>query len=78
MPRDGRVCHSLGRVATRLGQPSDAVELSHDGQTVAASRGEPLALSLIAADRLLWVWLYRIWPKALDAMALVKPATVID
>ena len=40
-------------MATRLGQPSDAVELSHDGQTVAASRGEPLALSLIAADRLL-------------------------
>jgi sarcosine oxidase subunit alpha len=41
------------RVATRLGQPSDAVELSHDGDTIVARRGEPLALSLIAADRLL-------------------------
>ncbi len=40
-------------MATRLGQPADAVELSHDGQTLVARRGEPLALTLIAADRLL-------------------------
>jgi putative transposase len=31
-----------------------------------------------SADRLLWVWLYRIWPRALHAMVLVKPATVIQ
>src|SRR5260370_40184925 len=29
-------------------------------------------------DRLLWVWLYRIWPRALHAMVLVKPATVVQ
>jgi sarcosine oxidase subunit alpha len=40
-------------VATRLGPPPDAVELSHDGATIVARRGESLALSLIAADRLL-------------------------
>jgi sarcosine oxidase, subunit alpha len=40
-------------VAIRLGQPVSAVELSHDGQAIAARPGEPLALSLIAADRLL-------------------------
>jgi sarcosine oxidase, subunit alpha len=40
-------------VATRLGPPLDAVELAHDGQSIPARRGEPLALSLIAADRLL-------------------------
>lgn len=40
-------------MATRLGQPSDAVEIFHDGSRVPAQRGEPLALSLIAADRLL-------------------------
>jgi len=40
-------------VATRLGTPSDAVELSHDGQSIVARRGESLALTLIAADRLL-------------------------
>jgi len=33
---------------------------------------------LFCADRLLWVWLYRIWPQALNAMVLVKPATVIQ
>jgi sarcosine oxidase subunit alpha len=36
-----------------LGQPGDAVQLTHDGHEVSARRGEPLALSLIAADRLL-------------------------
>ena len=42
-------------MATRLGQPSDAVdvEVTHDGQTLPARRGEALALTLIAADRLL-------------------------
>lgn len=40
-------------MATRLGKPSDAVELSHDGHALIAQRGEPLALALIAADRLL-------------------------
>jgi putative transposase len=28
-------------------------------------------------DRLLWVWLYRLWPRCLEVMVLVKPATVI-
>jgi sarcosine oxidase subunit alpha len=40
-------------VAARLGQPKEAVELFHDGEPISAARGEPLALSLIAADRLL-------------------------
>lgn len=40
-------------MATRLGDPSEAVELLHDGERVSARRGESLALSLIAADRLL-------------------------
>src|ERR1700687_5707161 len=33
---------------------------------------------LFTIDRLLWVWLYRIWPRCLDAMVLVKPATVVQ
>jgi sarcosine oxidase, subunit alpha len=40
-------------VATRLGQAADAVELFHDGERLEARRGEPLALALMAADRLL-------------------------
>jgi sarcosine oxidase subunit alpha len=40
-------------VATRLGTSNDTVELTHDGESLVARRGETLALSLIAADRLL-------------------------
>jgi putative transposase len=38
-------------------------------------RGRPRLLTM---DRLLWVWLHRLWPRCLDAMILVKPATVIQ
>ena len=41
-------------------------------------RQRPGRLRLIAIDRLLWVWLYRLWPCCLDTMVLVKPATVIQ
>ncbi|MFZ0888229.1 MAG: hypothetical protein WA005_07235 [Candidatus Binataceae bacterium] len=27
---------------------------------------------------MLWVWLYRLWPRCLEVMALVKPATVVQ
>src|ERR1700737_1475765 len=40
-------------------------------------RPRPGRPPLIGIDRLLWVWLYRIWPRCLDTMVLVKPATVI-
>src|ERR1700732_2611532 len=33
---------------------------------------------LLTVDRLLWVWLYRLWPRCLDTMVLVKPATVVQ
>jgi sarcosine oxidase, subunit alpha len=36
-----------------LGRAPEATSLSHDGETITARPGEPLALSLIAADRLL-------------------------
>src|ERR1035437_7076037 len=38
----------------------------------------PGRLRLFTFDRLLWVLLYRIWPGCLEAMVLVKPATVIQ
>jgi hypothetical protein len=41
-------------------------------------RQRPGRLRLFTIDRLLWVWLYRIWPRCLDTMMLVKPATVIQ
>src|SRR5712692_2884669 len=37
-------------------------------------RQRPGRLRLFAIDRLLWVWLYRLWPRCLEVMVLVKPA----
>ena len=41
-------------------------------------RQRPGRLRLFTFDRLLWVWLYRLWSRCLEAMVLVKPATVIQ
>jgi hypothetical protein len=41
-------------------------------------RERPGRPRLFRLDRLFWVWLYRLWPRCLDAMALVKPATVVQ
>jgi putative transposase len=41
-------------------------------------RQRPVRPRLFTTDRLLWVWLYRVWPRCLDTMVLVKPATVIQ
>jgi transposase InsO family protein len=41
-------------------------------------RQRPGRLRLFTFDRLLWVWLYRLWPRCLEVMVLVKPATVIQ
>jgi putative transposase len=35
-------------------------------------------LRLCSVDRLVWVWLYRLWPRCLETMVLVKPATVVQ
>ena len=36
-------------------------------------RQRPGRLRLLTIDRLLWVWLYRLWPRCLGTMVLVKP-----
>src|SRR5271168_925767 len=41
-------------------------------------RQRPGRLRLFTFDRLFWVLLYRLWPRCLEAMVLVKPATVIQ
>jgi hypothetical protein len=41
-------------------------------------RQRPGRPRLFAIDRLLWVLLYRLWPRCLEVMVLVKPATVIQ
>jgi hypothetical protein len=47
-------------------------------QLAVLRRQRPGRPQLSSLDRLLWVWLYRIWPQVIDAMVLVKPATVVQ
>ncbi len=50
--------------------------LRHQLQVLRRQRpGRP---RLFAIDRLLWVCLYRLWPRCLNAMVLVKPATIVQ
>ncbi len=41
-------------------------------------RQRPGRLRLSIFDRLLWVLLHRLWPRCLEMMVLVKPATVVQ
>jgi hypothetical protein len=41
-------------------------------------RQRPGRVRFFRADRLLWILLYRIWPQAISAIVLVKPATVLQ
>lgn len=64
------------RVRSRASLELELVALRH--QVAVLRRRRPGQLQLSSTDRLLWVWLYRVWPRILDAMVLVKPATVIQ
>src|SRR5882672_1265628 len=61
------------RLRSRASLELELVALRHQVTVLRRQRrGQPL---LFSTDRLLWVWLYRIWPQVLNAMVLVKPAT---
>jgi transposase InsO family protein len=47
-------------------------------QLLVLRRQRPGRPRLFTIDRLLWVWIYRLWPRCLDTMVLVKPATVVQ
>src|SRR6267154_5788436 len=64
------------RVRCRASLELELVALRH--QVSVLRRQRKGRLQLFSTDRLLWVWLYRIWPRVLNAMVLVKPATVIQ
>src|SRR5882762_9278212 len=64
------------RVPSRASLELELVALRH--QVTVMRRRHPGRLRLFSTDRLLWVWLYRIWPQVLNAMVLVKPATVVQ
>ena len=64
------------RLRSRASLELELVALRH--QVTVLRRQRPGQLRLFSTDRLLWVWLYRIWPQVLNAMVLVKPATVVQ
>src|ERR1700731_4819873 len=76
-----RLVSSIVSVLARRFRSRAVVELENLGlrhQLRVLRRQRPGRPHLIVIDRLLWVWLYRIWPRCLDTMVLVKPATVVQ
>src|SRR6266567_4783891 len=64
------------RVRSRASLELELVALRH--QVTVLRRQRPGRPRLFSTDRLLWTWLYRIWPQVLNTMVLVKPATVVQ
>jgi putative transposase len=60
---------------TRAALEAKILALRHQLQVLQRSR--PRQLRLTRADRVLWVWLSRIWSGWRTTTVLVKPATVI-
>jgi hypothetical protein len=63
------------RFRSRASLEIDLIAVRH--QLAVLRRQRPRRPQLSSLDRLLRVWLYRIWPQVIDAMVLVKPATVV-
>lgn len=54
----------------------EVIALRH--QLVVLRRQRPGRTQLFSIDRLIWVWLYRLWLGFLKVIVVVKPATVIQ
>src|SRR3982074_1262357 len=59
------------RFRSRAALELNLIAVQH--QLAVLRRQRPGRPQLSSLDRLLWVWLYRIWPQVIDAMVLVKP-----
>jgi hypothetical protein len=69
-------CWLAARFRSRAELELEVIALRHQLAVLHRQhRGRPRLFSI---DRLLWVWLYRVWPRCLDVMVLVKPATVVQ
>jgi putative transposase len=65
-----------GRFRSRAELELEIIALRHQLAVLRRQRSGRNRLSRL--DRLLWVWLYRVWPRCLKLMVLVKPATVVQ
>ena len=63
-------------ISTRAELELEIIALRH--QVAVLHRQQSGRLHLCSIDRMLWVWLYRVWPRCLEAMVLVKPSTVVQ
>ena len=66
------VCRFRSRAALEL----EVVALRH--QLAGLRRQQPGRPRLTSLDRLLWVWLYRVWPRCSKVRVLVESATVVQ
>src|ERR1700674_5090955 len=76
-----KLVRSIVSVLTRRFRSRAALQLENLAlrhQLHVLRRQRPGRPRLFAIDRLLWVWLYHLWPRCLDTMVLVKPATVVQ
>ena len=64
------------RFRSRAELELELIALRH--QVAVLNRQQSGRLRLCSIDRMLWVWLYRVWPRCLKAILLVKPATVVQ
>ncbi len=64
------------RCRSRAELELELIALRH--QIAILNRQRPCRLRFRSIDRLLWVWLYRMWPRCLEVMVLVKSATVVQ
>ena len=63
------VARLVGRFRSRAVVELENLALRH--QLHVLRRQRPGRLRLFTLDRLFWVWLYRIWPRCLEAMVCV-------
>ena len=64
------------RFRRRASQELELIGLRH--QVSVPQQQHPDRIRCFSMDRILWVCLYRVWPQVLNAMVLVKPATVVQ
>jgi transposase InsO family protein len=68
-------CFLISVLKSRRRLEAEVVVLRH--QVNVLRRAAPSKLRLMPIDRLIIVWLYRLFPSVIDAVAVVKPATVL-
>ena len=55
----------------------EAENLALQHQVIVLGRSAPRRLRLGGADRLMFVWLYRLWPGVLSSIVIVQPETLV-